>query len=198
MIEFISLSQESPYLLFQKKYEEALSAGQKSIQAIAISSYNNESNEVDSRFVNLKFINEREFIFFSNYNSPKSIAFESHNQIAALFYWPSINVQIRLKAKINKTSITYNNEYFKNRSLDKNAIAISSDQSRLIDSYENVIKNYKKSLESGKLKKCPDFWGGYSFAPYYFEFWEGHNSRLNKRDVYKKVGNTWNHSVIQP
>ena len=65
---------------------------------------NNKANEVDSRYVNLKFITNDEFIFFSNYDSPKASAFNSHNQIAALLYWSSINVQIRMKAKIKKTS----------------------------------------------------------------------------------------------
>ena len=48
------------------------------------------------------------------------------------------------------------------------------------------------------LKKCPDFWGGYSFTPYYFEFWEGHESRLNKREVYKKSDDIWKHFILQP
>ena len=32
----------------------------------------------------------------------------------------------------------------------------------------------------------PDFWGGYSFIPYYFEFWQGHENRLNKRHVFEQ------------
>ena len=64
MIEFNSVNQEIPYLIFKTKYNEALNAGQKGIEAISISSYNNEFNEVDSRYVNLKFITNDEFIFF--------------------------------------------------------------------------------------------------------------------------------------
>ena len=69
-------------------------------------------------------------------------------------------------------------------------MAISSNQSKSIESYNQVIKNYNKSLKHHDLKKCPDFWGGYSFIPYYFEFWEGRESRLNKREVYEKAGGT--------
>jgi pyridoxamine 5'-phosphate oxidase len=198
MIEFNNLNQEIPYLLLKEKYDEAFEAGQKSIEAISISSYNKEVNEVDSRYVNLKFITNDEFIFFSNYDSPKAFAFNSHNQIAALLYWPSINVQIRIKAKIKKTSNDYNLKYFFDRSVEKNALAISSNQSKLIDSYSQVIENYNKSLNNDDLKKCPKFWGGYSFTPYYFEFWEGHESRLNKREVYEKNDDSWRHLVLQP
>jgi len=198
MIQFNNLNKEIPYLLFKAKYDEALNLGQKSIEAISISSYNKQINEVDSRYVNLKFITNNEFIFFSNYESPKASSFNSHNQIAALVYWPSINVQIRMKAKIKKTSNDYNQKYFFDRSEDKNALAISSNQSIPIDSYNQVKENYNKSLKNDDLKKCPEFWGGYSFTPYYFEFWEGHESRLNKREVYEKSDNSWKHLILQP
>ena len=198
MIQFNSLNQEAPYLLFKQKYDEAIDAGQKGIEAISISSYNKGADEVDSRYVNLKFITNDEFVFFSNYNSPKASSFKSHNQIAALLFWPSINVQIRMKAKIKKTSNDYNQKYFFDRSEEKNALAISSNQSELIDSYSQVKENYNKSLKNDDLKKCPEYWGGYSFTPYYFEFWEGHESRINKREVFNKIDGVWEQSFLQP
>ena len=198
MIQFNSLNQEAPYLLFKQKYDEAIDADQKGIEAISISSYNKGEDEVDSRYVNLKFITNDEFVFFSNYNSPKASSFNSHNQIAALIYWSSINVQIRMKAKIKKTSNIYNQEYFFDRSEEKNALAISSKQSKPIGSYNQVKENYNKSLKNDDLKKCPEFWGGYSFTPYYFEFWEGHESRVNKREAYEKSDDSWKHLILQP
>ena len=198
MIQFNNLNQEIPYLLLKEKYDEAIDAGQKGIEAISISSYNKEISEVDSRYVNLKFITNDEFIFFSNYNSPKASSFNSLNQIAALVYWPSINVQIRMKAKIKKTSDEYNQKYFFDRLKEKNALAISSNQSKPIDSYSQVKKNYNKSFKNDDLKKCPEYWGGFAFTPYYFEFWEGHELRLNKREVYEKSFESWKHLFLQP
>jgi pyridoxamine 5'-phosphate oxidase len=198
MIKFNDLNQETPYQLLKEKYDDALNAGQKGIEAISISSFNKEIGEVDSRYVNLKFISNDEFIFFSNYDSPKASAFNSHDQITALVYWPSINAQIRIKAKIKRTTDEFNQNYFFNRPEKKNALAMSSNQSKPIDSYNQVKENYNKCLKNDNLKKCPEFWGGYSFTPYYFEFWEGHESRLNKREVYKKSVNSWNHLILQP
>ena len=198
MIQFNNLSEEIPYQLFKARYYEALDKDQNNIEATSISSFNTKLNEVDSRYVNLKFITNDEFIFFSNYDSPKASGFNSHNQIAALLYWPSINVQIRMKAKIKKTSNECNQNYFFDRSEKKNALAISSNQSKPINSYSQVKENYNKSLKNDDLKKCPEFWGGYSFTPFYFEFWEGHESRLNKREVYKKIDDTWKYLVLQP
>ena len=198
MIQFNNLNQEVPYMLLKKKYDEAIDSEQTNIEAISISSFNEEIDEVDSRYVNLKFISNDEFIFFTNYNSPKASAFNSHNQISALLYWPCINFQIRMKAKIKKTSNNYNQKYFLKRSEEKNALAISSNQSKLIDSYNQVKENYDKSLKNDDLKKCPEFWGGYSFTPYYFEFWEGHKSRINKREVFNKINGVWEQSFLQP
>ena len=91
MIQFNNLNQAIPYLLFKEKYDEAINAGQKGIEALSISSFNKEVSEVDSRYVDLKFIRDNELIFFSNYDSPRGFAFNSHDQLATLFYWHSIS-----------------------------------------------------------------------------------------------------------
>jgi len=198
MIKFNNLNQGIPYLLFESKYNKALDAGQNFIEAISISSFNSKINEVDSRYVNLKFITNDEFIFFSNYESPKAAAFDSNNQIAALVHWPCTNVQIRMKAKIKKTSKEFNQKYFFDRSNKKNALAISSHQSKQIDSYNQVTKNFNKSLKNDDLNVCPEYWGGFSFTPYYFEFWEGHKLRINKREAYNKIDGVWKRLLLQP
>ncbi len=198
MIIFKNPSNEKPYMEFKKKYDEAILSNQTSLEAILISSFSPETNEVDSRYVNLKFIDDKEFIFFTNLKSPKSTQFKSHDQISAVLYWPNINLQIRMKAKIKSVTREYSNNYFKSRSKDKNALAISSNQSREIESYELVKSNYEKVLASDDLTVCPDYWGGFSFTPYYFEFWEGRKQRLNKREAYKLNDNNWLESSLQP
>ena len=198
MIKFSNLNQEAPFLIFKEKYDEALVSGQKSIEAISISSYNEKTKEVHSRYVNLKFIQNDEFIFFSNYKSPKAFAFNSHNQIAALIYWPNTNIQIRIKARIRKTSSDYNQKYFFDRSEGKNALAISSNQSEPIESYSQVKKNYEQTLGTADLKQCPEYWGGFSFKPFSIEFWEGSDFRLNKRNLYTLDKTIWNHFILEP
>ena len=186
MIKFNNLNKDIPYRLLYQNYNEAINAGQKNIEAISISSFDNQINEVDSRFVNLKIVDNDEFIFFSNYNSPKSQQFVKHNQISAILYWPSIDAQIRMKAIIKRTSTTFNKKYFLNRPSEKNALAISSKQSSPIENYEDVIDNHANSLKLDNTKMSRIL-GWFSFTPYYFEFWQGHASRINKREVFKKV-----------
>jgi len=198
MINFINDNSEKPYIIFREKYNAALKKKQPAIEAISISSYSLINSEVDSRYVNLKYLDDKEFIFFTNYNSPKAAAFNSHDQITALIYWSSINVQIRIKAQIKKTSKEFNQKYFYERSKKKNALAISSNQSEQIDSYSKVKENYNLVLKNHDLKECPDYWGGFSFIPYYFEFWEGDDSRINKREVFEKFDGRWRCSFLQP
>ena len=197
MIQYNNLSKELPYLVFKKKYEDSLNANQKNIEAITVASYSTSNKEVNARYVNLKIVEDKKFIFFSNYNSPKSHEFRAHNQIMALIYWSSTNTQIRMKACIEKTSKEYNRAYFAKRDKKKNALAISSKQSSPIDSYAALQKNYELVLQSNNLSECPDYWGGYAFTPFYFEFWEGHDLRINKRETYELQNDKWIHGFLQ-
>ena len=63
MISFTNIPSTKPYSLFKKKYNEAVKKKQNNIEAIAISSFNKKENEVESRFVNLKYIHKTEWIF---------------------------------------------------------------------------------------------------------------------------------------
>lgn len=199
MIELRNLSKDQPYRAFVELYEGALMKNQPSVEAVVISSFNNKTNEVDARFVNLKYIIDDRWIFFSNYSSPKSKSFESHNQISAIFYWNKINTQIRIKAKISKTTADFSDEHFNNRSEEKNALAISSFQSETIENFEMVKERYQSVIKNKEiLLSRPSYWGGFSFIPYYFEFWEGGEFRLNKRNVYEKKRAGWDHFILQP
>ena len=199
MINIEKIANLPPFTEFKKQYNLAFKYDQKNIEAMAISSFSKELNEVDSRFVNLKFIENKEFIFFSNFDSPKAIQFKSHEQVSLLFYWNSTNIQIRIKGVIKKISSAVSDKHFKERSNKKNALAISSNQSKKVNSYQDVVDSYNIVLNNNDLlKDRPDYWGGYGVEPYYFEFWEGDDSRLNKREAYINIDGSWIHSLLQP
>lgn len=199
MIDFINLSNTAPYKKFNNFYNHAIEAGQLNIEAVCISSFNSDRNEVESRYVNLKYIKDNKWIFFSNFNSKKANDFKTHDQISALFYWPITNIQIRLKGKISKIDNSFSDHHYQRRTIEKNAIAHSSNQSSIIKSYQEVIKNYSNALANlENVMKRPANWGGYYFIPYYFEFWEGHESRINKREVYEIKSNEWVNYYLQP
>ena len=198
MINLDKMDVSEPYDIFRKYYEEARKKEQKIIEATSISSYDKKNSIVDSRFVNLKYVIDDEWIFFSNYNSPKSIQFKSHEQISAVIFWNSINIQIRMKAKIQKTNSEFSNKHFQSREATKNLLAILSQQSEPVSSYDDFLRNYEKKLHiKQKTITRPEYWGGFSFSPYYFEFWEGHNSRINKRKFYEIIYPEWKSGSFQ-
>jgi pyridoxamine 5'-phosphate oxidase len=187
-----------PIAVFKQKYDEALSLNQDVIQAAAIASFSKSLDEVDIRFVNIKHIEGNNLIFFTNYNSPKSQQFEEHGQVGVTFFWSKSNTQIRIQGTIRKTSKKYNLNYFKNRALKKNILAIASDQSQEISSYEEMIRNYDQISKNEDLDQCPDYWGGFKITPYKFEFWKGHENRLNYREEYNLNKKKWHKKILQP
>ena len=195
-IKDIDLSE--PYSEFVRRLNEAIDNSQQNVEAMCISSFNKDTGEVDSRYVNLKVIEKKQFIFFSNYLSPKAIQFRSFNKVAISIFWNSTNTQIRMQGEIKKYSDNENNAYFKERDIRKNALAISSQQSEKIDSYNSVLENYKKTLSQNDLTIRPKYWGGYCFQPYKFEFWTGEKNRLNKRIRYYLENKTWKSDLLQP
>tara|TARA_B100000925_G_scaffold241192_1_gene190440 strand:+ start:59 stop:664 length:606 start_codon:yes stop_codon:yes gene_type:complete len=201
LINFINIEESKPYEIFKNFFLKALDLKQKNPDAICISTYDNEKKEINSRFVNLKYINENKWFFFTNYNSSKAKDIEKNNQISVVIFWSEISTQVRLKANIYEASAEESNLHFEKRSLEKNALAISSNQSNKIKSYDLVKEKYERTmsiLENKDIFERPDYWGGYFFIPYYFEFWEGHKNRLNKRTAFEDDHGKWEKFYLEP
>ena len=199
MIRFEYLDKSTPYKKFKYFYNRASLKSEKNIDAACISSFNTSNKEITSRFVNIKYVFDDSLVFFSNYDSPKGIQFQSHNTVSALFFWSSIYVQIRMKAKIIKTDEAFSDEHFYKRSDSKNILAIVSEQSKEIDSYQSIVKKYENFKNMDNKITRPKNWGGYKIKPFYIEFWKGHDSRINKREVfYMESNHDWRKKILQP
>lgn len=196
----ITLSLENtsePYLEFQSLYDAACKKSHKNIEAACLSSIS-ENNKPHSRFVNIKYINDQEFIFFSNYESSKAKDFLFNNNVTLTFYWNSTNTQIRVEGSIMKLDEERSNIHWMKRNRDKNALAISSEQSSPAEKFEEIIKNYQHVFDTPGSLLRPNYWGGYIVIPNYFEFWTGHKSRLNNRKVFKIINGSWKSLILQP
>ena len=182
MIQFSIKKKDSPYMKVFREYEKAKSLSQKNIEAFCLSTCG-KSLKPSSRFVNIKYIKDGELIFFTNYTSKKANEIEENENVSGVFYWSKTGVQIRFEGKIKKTSSAFSDEHFKKRSIEKNILAISSNQSSVIDSYEKVLENYQKTMDDNDFMQRPNYWGGYSIEPNLIEIWQSHSNRLNKRTV---------------
>lgn len=198
MIVFKDISNELPYKKFLNLYKKAEEINEPCLDVICLSTFDFLKNEANARFLNLKYIYNDNWIFFSNYNSVKANEIAQNNKVSMTMYWKSLEVQIRLKGKILKSSEKISDSHYESREELKNALSVSSNQSSKVDSYEYVLRNYNEVLDKKKFTKRPKYWGGYTFVPYYFEFWEGHKSRINKREAYELKKQSWISYFLEP
>ena len=196
VIEFLNIKSK-PAKIFGELYDLAFLQRQANIEACCVSLVSS-SGYPTSRMVNIKSMNDTILNFYTNYKSSKAKDINFSNKISCVFYWPSTRTQIRISGIISKISNDESDLHFSKRTKEKNAIAISSMQSKKISSFEEVVDNYTNALKSSNLSERPSYWGGYKILPNYFEFWEGHDSRLNKRTVYIKDVNDWQSFTLQP
>lgn len=196
MIKFNLKNDIEPYNIFLANYKLAEAASQLNIEAACLSTCSN-TKVPHSRFINIKYINDDEFIFFSNYQSSKAKDIEFNNNVSLNFLWNSINVQIRIQGIALKLDKNRSDEHWNLRESKKNILAVSSNQSSQISSYIKIKDRYNEFAKHDSLER-PSYWGGYVIVPSYFEIWKGHKSRINKREAFRLSNNDWISFYLEP
>lgn len=147
----------------------------------------------NARIVLLKDIVDGSFVFFTNYSSKKGEELAMNPRCAAVFWWSSLQRQVRIEGQVSKTDPTYSSEYFESRPLGSQKGAIISPQSKVIADRAFLLKrlaDLEKDL-GDELPTRPEDWGGYLIKPDGMEFWQGQSSRLHDRLQYRLVDGRW-------
>lgn len=153
-----------------------------------------------SRTVLLKKIDERGFIFFTNYESRKARHLETNARVSALFLWLGLERQVTINGIAEKISSKESLAYFITRPLGSRLGAWTSQQSSVIGSrslLESKLYEMKQKFADGKVP-LPSFWGGYRIVPETFEFWQGRQNRLHDRFFYTRENGEWQFERLQP
>lgn len=181
-------SPSDPYKLFTKWLKQILNSNILEPNAMILSTSIND--KPSSRVVLLKGFDEDGFVFFTNYESRKSIELKKNINASLLFYWMDFERQVRIEGKVKKISRELSEEYFNSRPLESRYSAIASKQSKILTNKNILIKNIKELKNKFDANPpLPEYWGGFKLFPQYFEFWQGRENRLHDRICYKKIRN---------
>ncbi|MCX6149509.1 MAG: pyridoxamine 5'-phosphate oxidase [Ignavibacteriales bacterium] len=145
-----------------------------------------------ARIVLLKKVDERGFIFFTNYQSKKGKQLSVNPNAALVFHWKELERQIRIEGSVRKILLQESDEYFNSRPLLSRISSIISPQSEIVPDRNWLVKHFKeKEFESIDRLVRPQNWGGYCLKPTAIEFWQGGINRLHDRILYKKQKSGW-------
>ena len=136
-----------------------------------------------ARTVLLKGLDERGFVFYSNYESAKGSDLAANPRAELLFYWPELERQVRVNGSVERVGRDETERYFRSRPPGSQISAAISPQSRVVPDRTFLEGRYAAvaAEHQDSTVPLPDFWGGYRVAPRTIEFWQGRRSRLHDR-----------------
>jgi pyridoxamine 5'-phosphate oxidase len=153
-----------------------------------------------ARIVLLKGIDERGFVFYTNFESRKGSEIKQNPNVALCFHWMPLERQVRVEGHVEQVSDAEADVYFASRARDSQIGAWASKQSQDLGSREELLQAVAQTAEKfeGKPVARPPHWSGWRVIPERIEFWQQGDFRIHDRDVFIKSANGWTAKKLYP
>lgn len=176
-----------PFRQFARWYQAAEQAGIPLSNAVQLATATADGKP-SARMVLLKDMDDRGFIFYTNYNSLKASQIKENPFAALVFYWLPHSRQIRIEGAVERLDLQTSDAYFASRPRGSQIEAHASPQSQVVRDRQALLTQYAQIVHKfeGRTVPRPDDWGGYRVVPQTFEFWQEGQNRLHDRLRYRR------------
>ncbi len=188
-----------PFVEVRRWLQAAVDAPIRTPNAMTLATVD-ERGRPAARIVLLKEIDDRGFVFFTNYHSRKGRDLAAHPYAALVMFWEPLHRQVRIEGSIEKVSADESDAYFATRPRGSQLGAIASPQSEPIatrDVLERAVAKVSDELGDAPAPR-PPHWGGYRVIPDEIELWQGQPSRLHDRVRYRRAQLGWTIDRLAP
>ena len=152
------------------------------------------------RFVLLHGLDDEGLRFYTNRTSRKGRDLAINPWVAAAFWWPATDRQVRVTGPIRLLPDEASLAYWRTRPRGAQLSAAASAQSREIGSREELEAAVREveARHPGDVP-LPPSWGGYLLSPRTVELWESRADRLHDRVEYRRgPDGAWHRRRLQP
>ncbi len=152
-----------------------------------------------ARYVLLKGVDARGFVFYTNIGSRKARAMAAHPHAALTFYWPP-TTQVRVEGDVERVSDAEADAYFATRPRGSQIGAWASRQSAELASraeLDSRVIQIEARFANATVTR-PPFWTGFRVIARSIEFWTRDAARLHDRAIFRRSDGVWTRALLSP
>jgi pyridoxamine 5'-phosphate oxidase len=158
------------------------------------------AGRASARFVLLKQIDQRGFLFFTDARSRKGADLRTNAYAAAVFYWHRTGKQVRIEGRVERASDAEIDAYWKSRPRSSRIAAVASRQSAVMVSRRELLTKVRRlqRMLRGRSVPRPEAWAGFRIVADRIEIWSRRQHRLHHRELFIRRGSRWEQRLLQP